>query len=857
MPVMSIEDDIVQWALYRPAWQQEVLVGLTDGEQFDESRISALTDRLLEADSQLPSKDAKRISVKSSAAQQVQLTALEHTRGVNSLVDNQTLTFSTTGLTVIYGDNGSGKSGYARLIKGMVNARHASTVLPNVFDDAPSDPAAVLNFMVNGAAEVLRYPGTPTPDTLKMSFYDEHCGDEYLTKQSTITYRPSALVLLDGLIAVCDLIREEIQGRIRDNHAEAIRVSLPAETTAGAFLAGLSARTTDDQITKATQLAGDTNEALAKALAEEARLKGSDPSKERTRLQERAGQLNGLQAALAGHLAYFSQESAARLVALRFRARELRQAADRAATRSFDTEPLVGIGSGAWRALWEAARSYSISEAYHDHEFPETGDGAVCVLCQQPLGADASDRLQRFEQYMSDTTEKDAVGAEAAFAGAVSELEQRTVIGPGTTTSIATLVAEDEKLGVATQAVLEKLEDTRVKLIEHLESDTPPPEPLPPVDVPDKIAALARGLQIRADSTDTRQFQADLASVTKTKEELQANLRVAESAAEIKAEVQRLGRLSALNQARSGTDTNAITQKASALTRQYATVLILDRFTREAERLKLERVTLQDLGGHKGQLSQKPALLGAKHKSATAMSVLSEGEQTALGLAGFFTEAVFDLSKSTIIFDDPVTSLDHVRRDRVAERLAQLAKDRQVIVFTHDVSFAADLYAAADHEGVGLTERAVERKGARPGVCLTVFPWKAKDFGARVDAMLQELSKLKADRSSLTTSEYEERASAWAGMLSETWERSVSTEIINQIFDRGKSEVRVLKLRLLAKFTEVDNTDFQEGYAHTSKWARRHDKAPVTNYVAPEPDEMQDELDRLVNWQKRMRSYLS
>jgi wobble nucleotide-excising tRNase len=93
---------------------------------------------------------------------------------------------------------------------------------------------------------------------------------------------------------------------------------------------------------------------------------------------------------------------------------------------------------------------------------------------------------------------------------------------------------------------------------------------------------------------------------------------------------------------------------------------------------------------------------------------LSEGEQNALGLSGFFTEAVFDPSKSAIIFDDPVTSLDHVRRDKVAERLAQLAQDRQVVVFTHDVAFTGDLAAAAESEGVALIERAVERRGTDP-----------------------------------------------------------------------------------------------------------------------------------------------
>lgn len=52
--------------------------------------------------------------------------------------------------------------------------------------------------------------------------------------------------------------------------------------------------------------------------------------------------------------------------------------------------------------------------------------------------------------------------------------------------------------------------------------------------------------------------------------------------------------------------------------------------------------------------------------SMAAHTVPSEGEQTAFGLAGFFTEAVVDQSKSALIFDDPVTSLDHVRRDKVA-----------------------------------------------------------------------------------------------------------------------------------------------------------------------------------------------
>ena len=45
------------------------------------------------------------------------------------------------------------------------------------------------------------------------------------------------------------------------------------------------------------------------------------------------------------------------------------------------------------------------------------------------------------------------------------------------------------------------------------------------------------------------------------------------------------------------------------------------------------------------------------------------------------------VAAETYVFDDPVSSLDHRHRDRVAERLAEEGKTRQVVVFTHDMAF--------------------------------------------------------------------------------------------------------------------------------------------------------------------------
>lgn len=123
----------------------------------------------------------------------------------------------------------------------------------------------------------------------------------------------------------------------------------------------------------------------------------------------------------------------------------------------------------------------------------------------------------------------------------------------------------------------------------------------------------------------------------------------------------------------------------------------------------------------------------------------------------------------------------HAALNAGAQRLAQLAKDRQVIVFTHDVAFVGDLSAVADSEGVPVAGRSVERQGLEPGACLDFLPWKAKDFGSRIDHLCTELVKPTKEWSSLMQDHYQERVALWAGKLSEAWERCVTSEILYQV----------------------------------------------------------------------------
>ncbi|MGL5828141.1 MAG: AAA family ATPase, partial [Angustibacter sp.] len=364
---MAIEDEIIEWGLERPGWQQSVLVRLSRGDEYGPEAIAGLVDEILAGGSCASSQEAKSILAKSSVVEQVDLAMITDLQGVNALVSGQRLEFGSSGLTVIYGDNGSGKSGYARLVKAMVNARHRSEVLSNVFLEASGEPSAVLHYRIADKAQQLEYPAPPPPELSRVRFYDEHCGDAYLSRDSEISYRPSALTLLDGLIYVCGEVRGEISARITKNEAKKIAVDLTPDTTAGAFMVKLTASTTEAQVDAATALPEGMEERLATVLHEEARLAASDPQKEKIRLTKLANQVKSLGSELNRLLDVLGTEQTQARAELRSAAATARKSASIAAANSFEDEPLAGVGSGTWRALWSAAREFSVTEAYHAH----------------------------------------------------------------------------------------------------------------------------------------------------------------------------------------------------------------------------------------------------------------------------------------------------------------------------------------------------------------------------------------------------------------------------------------------------------------------------------------------------------
>lgn len=171
-------------------------------------------------------------------------------------------------------------------------------------------------------------------------------------------------------------------------------------------------------------------------------------------------------------------------------------------------------------------------------------------------------------------------------------------------------------------------------------------------------------------------------------------------------------------------------------------------FLEECEALRAPVLKVQFVG-REGKAHRRKVLSG-QHKPS---KVLSEGEQKVLALADFLAEARLAGITAPVIFDDPVSSLDHRRINEVAQRVAKLAESTQVVVFTHDIFLATTLLAlfekskrcsyfqVTDDEGKGKVTRATGPRwdtlsAIRGRINATIQAAKQEDGEAR-DALIR------------------------------------------------------------------------------------------------------------------------
>ena len=635
---MALEERIVDWSKERPAWQREVMRKTATGDLLSGKDYDGLVDDIVASESGLEVNfGLEHLPKVEDENPSVRLISIVKTEHVNALASHQPLTFEPDGLTIVYGDNGSGKSGYARLLKRITRARHQEEVLSDVFrDTAVVKPTASLSVRAGDRDLAITWPEPATPELQRMLFYDGSCRDAYIAAESDFPYRPSALVVMDGLIRACVAVRSRIDIRLYENARLATRLPSVRDevrnTEAGRFLEQLSGSTSVESLDDLLARFDGSPETIDNLTSQEARMRNADTSKERKTLTRQAEKLDALHEHIERLNSILGGDGLVVLQDGRAQLKVLQEAADLLA-RAFESEPLPGVGSSSWKTLWESARRFSEEQVYRDRSFPAVEVESRCVLCQQRLDSEGRDRLSRFERFVKDDTQTRLDDTRRFHDARVEKLSNQVIFPEAVESNLRDLESTHAELIKKVRARLARCqratEQTReaLKGTERLQ--------LPGIDstaILKQLVDAAKGARNLAEGLgDSGIVQQRLAMATAKRQELELLQQIKNSRGVIVKEIARLRERETLERAKSAAATGPITKKVMEFTEESITDVVRDIFTRETDRLRLERVTIARTRAEKGALLHQPKLVGARQE-VKLPRVFSEGERTALVL---------------------------------------------------------------------------------------------------------------------------------------------------------------------------------------------------------------------------------
>lgn len=531
-----------------------------------------------------------------------------------------------------------------------------------------------------------------------------------------------------------------------------------------------------------------------------------------------------------------------------------RRAAEAASGALFGDEPLPQIGSEVWQSLWASARAFSDAEAYPERRFPVTDPGSVCVLCQQELTPVAADRLNRFEAFVRDDSQRRAEAARVAYDRALTMFKGDAISLAELKNIVAIVRDELRQDALATEireAALRAL--WRHRQIRRCHVNATAAYDAPVVAYPRQaLVNQVEEIEARANALSAEAGSPARAALLAEKAELADRLWLGGIKADVLAEIERRQRIARLDAAQRDAATNRVTTKSTEIAQALVTDALRAQFAHEVASFEIaglavelrQQNSVQGIPRFKVALTRKP--------TAAVGQVLSEGEHRCVALAAFMAELATTENKSGIVFDDPVSSLDHMHREAVAKRLIAEAADRQVIVFTHDLAFLFELNRAADdaQPRPQVAISSISRGADKAGFCRSEPPFKARRVSDITASLSNQLANERYQFEQGNHEEWRKSVKSIAGTLRDTWEIAVE-EVVGHVIRRLSNEIKTPGLVKLTAITVPDCEAMRDGFGRCSELM--HSAAAALNRPLPRPEALSAEIDALAHWADSLR----
>lgn len=669
------KDYLLEFSNNKPEWLKTLIKeAIETNGSISETRQNEIFDNLLNG-THLQEQAGQTAPVQ-QPTKKLLFESLTHVSGVNALCENQTIKFSPD-VTVLYGLNGSGKSGYFRVLNNMSGGVHKE-IKPNIYKDGGERKSlnVSIKYKLGNSSNTNNWTNSRTtlPDLNGVKVFDSSYLNGLLQTKNpdeTLVY-PLGLHLFGYIANILDTYALKLNEQIASEKGKfpIIKTEDLSDTIKSLFK-----NEEDFDITKRKALTekfsfSDTENNSLTEKENELRLllqnNFQDTISLRTKQNKELSTFVDKLNSVIRDLKSYGEELVKALTTFE----SAKSKNETARQRSEVLNCLPKTDTQEWKTFIQAGHDYS---ALLEQEKPQK-----CPYCHQELKPEAISIITAYADFLSDTSEKELNDASKKLSDIRGKIEKLDVV----------ITLTDEVKNVITESVeLQKKIDqlSSCKTLLQAEKNTEKIQ-LPIVDFSAELEIIENKQKEYKDAIE--QLNASKSEKDKKVEELQkeiASLKEKKAISNQKTDIDKYfsihDKIKTIEKKKLETKTNQITILANQAQKDLLTNTLKTNFEKELKALGRQKlqVQLEVINGSKGKCNTQLKLTG----NNSVLDIISEGEQKAVALAMFFAEIQDE--NYPIILDDPVTSLDHEIAGMLAKRLLDFSN--QVIVFCHNKLF--------------------------------------------------------------------------------------------------------------------------------------------------------------------------
>jgi ABC-type Mn2+/Zn2+ transport system ATPase subunit len=738
----TVIERIVNWANQLEYWEKAILTKLLSNEKIEEEDYKRIVEFFLQ-DKALAAANPNRKPInllcdntgERETKQKNVLREMYNLENVNALISNQHLSFGNQ-LTVVFGRNGAGKSGYARVLGSAGFTRGDSKVLPDVSKPVTETTIkkAKIKYEIEGVENEIDHKiGAPCIPLSSFYVFDSTSVMVHMAGKNAFSFSPAGLSILTELAAATDVVR----GLVREKIAVYEKTSdfekyFPETSDIKDLVVNITSETNYQKLEKIANISDETEKRLHELDLDIGKIglgKFQADLEQKRRDKATVLELNSWINNALGRVNHSKLKDLNQLIS------EYNELVIRAKTlsiQSFTHEGLSQTGSTEWLIFLKSAKNLGKTESTDVKQYPVIGD--PCLFCHQPLSKISVEHIRKIWDFLDESIQvninriKDEL---ETFKSGIIEA-QKYPLSEDYKTALALIKIQKEELSGKIQNQVQQYSEIDTKIIEGLITfSLISTEWKDPVDSTKEVTEFSFTLEKQISEMESINIQEKYSALVIERILLLHKKLLNSLLPQIKTHIENC---KWAQQARQSIgSTRQITQMHNTLFDE----LVKNEYVRIFSEILtfLQRPLAVEImtSGQKGESVKQIQLKVDKSAAAIASpeKVLSEGEKRAIALADFITEAKLDIYSNGLILDDPVTSLDLEWRERISQLLAKEAKERQVIIFTHDLPFIYYLINESEKQTVDIKTHTIKRGGAenKPGyVVLDYCPSPEKSF---------------------------------------------------------------------------------------------------------------------------------